>query len=55
MSDAPSRCVSDVCLWCYCHMDLRGLLPEDIAVNFGMRKCALSYMRDHGHMKLEKE
>ena len=36
-------------------MDLRGPLPEDVADSFGMRPCALPYMRDHEHMELAKE
>ena len=35
-------------------MDLRGSLPEDIAVNFGPGPCALPYTRDHEHMEHEK-
>ena len=54
MADAPLRRVNDACLCCYCHMDLRGPLPEDIAVTFGLRPCALPYTRDHEDMELAK-
>ena len=33
---------------------LRGPLPEDIAVNFGLRPFALPYIRDREHMELAK-
>ena len=54
MVDATLRRVSDACLWCYFKMDLRGTLPEDIAVTFGLRPFALPYTRDHKHMGIEK-
>ena len=54
MADTPIRHVSDACLWCYYQMDLLGQLPEDIALNFGLRPCALPYTRDNEHLELEK-
>ena len=54
MTDAPLRRVTDACLWCYCEMDLRGPLPEYIAVNFGLKPCEITYTRDHEHMGLAK-
>ena len=35
-------------------MDPLGPLPEDIAVNFGLRPCALPYTQDHERMELAK-
>ena len=54
MPDAALRRVSYACLWCYCQVDLCGTLPEDIAVNFGVRPFALPYTRDHEHIELAK-
>ena len=54
VADAPLRCVSDTCLWCYCQMDPCRLLPEDVAVNFGLRPFALPYTWDHEHKELSK-
>ena len=52
VADAPLRPVSEAYFWCYCQIDLRGTLPEDIAVSFGRRPCALAYTRDDEHMGL---
>ena len=52
VADAPLRPVSDACFWCYCQIDLRGTLPEYIAVSSGRGPCALPYTRDHDHMGL---
>lgn len=54
MADAPLRSGSDASLRFYCRTDLRGPPQEDIAINFGMRPCALPYTWDGEHMELEK-
>ena len=54
MAGAPLRRVSGACVCLYCQMDWRRTIPEDIAVTFGLRTCALPYARDHEHMDLSK-
>ena len=49
---APLINVFDACLCC--QLNLHRPLPEDIAVNFGLRTCALPYARCHEHMELVK-